>query len=216
MYLNNSIKVNIIQGFFFKSVQIPVLCDIRWHLLHLQVHLRMRMLQSRFFFYQRNGKNMTEIILGERKKKKKNYAYKKYLMVYKTTGWILMLIKKAKKLSLNGNALLFTKVPIRPTKTRGWCVSICLWFSFFFFFFLYLLECAHILCKYCCSIFLSYKLAVTLSATVSLCDGLLLVHQIGKLKGIKRKMHNLLCCIINTFYQGQCNVEKLSQCVLFA
>lgn len=71
------------------------------------------------FFYQRNGKNMTEIILGERKKKKKNYAYKKYLMVYKTTGWILMLIKKAKKLSLNGNALLFTKVPIRPTKTRG-------------------------------------------------------------------------------------------------
>lgn len=40
-------------------------------------------------------------------------------------------------------------------------------FFFSFLFLFYLLECAHMLCKYCCSIFLSYKLEVTLPATVS-------------------------------------------------
>lgn len=97
-----------------------------------------------FFFIREMGKIWLRSYWGKGKKKK-NYAYKKYLMVYKTTGWILMLIKKAKKLSLNGNALLFTKVPIRPTKTRGWCVSICLFSSFFFFIYLNVhIFCANI------------------------------------------------------------------------
>lgn len=66
--------------------------------------------------------------------------------------------------------------------------------SVFEFFLFYLLECAHILCKYCCSVFLSYEFEVTSSAIVSLkMWWSVFVHQIGK--GILKKnlMHNLLC-----------------------
>lgn len=44
------------------------------------------------------------------------------------------------------NALLFTKVPIRPTQTDGGYVSV---YDFFFsiLFSFFVLECAHILCK---------------------------------------------------------------------
>lgn len=49
---------------------------------------------------------------------------------------------------------LFTKVPIRPTKTGGSFVSVLRFFSFD----LYLLECAHILCKNTAALFSSTKL----------------------------------------------------------
>lgn len=55
---------------------------------------------------------------------------------------------------------LFTKVPIRPTKTGGSFVSVFRFFSFD----LYLLECAQILCKNTAALFFFYK--VTLCATV--------------------------------------------------
>ncbi len=149
MFFDNSIN--------FKSVQILVLCDIRWHLLHLQeVHLRMRMLQSSRFTYTSEKWENRQTIRGKGSK----LCLLKY--IYWSTRPRVCWSKIANKWYLNGNALLFTKVPIRPTKIRGWCVSMSL---IFFFFFVYLNV--HMLCKYCCSIFLSYKLEVTLSATVS-------------------------------------------------
>lgn len=145
-----------------------------------------RMLHCRYFrriWWERRGK--------------KSYAYKIYLMVYKTPRWIHTSIKKkkekTKKLSLNGNALLFTKVPIRPTKTRGWCVSICLWIIIIFFLFC-LLECAHILCKNKLLLF-SYLTNLRLHCLPSFVMVMLFVHQIGKLKGKKIQIRNLLCWI---------------------
>lgn len=65
----------------------------------------------------------------------------------------------------NENALLFTKVPIRPTKTGGSYVSVFDLQIFFFIPFIYLNV--HTFCaEHCCSIFLIFK--VTLFAIVSL------------------------------------------------
>lgn len=65
MFFDNSIN--------FKSVQILVLCVIRWHLLHLQeVHLRMRLLRSsRFPYTSEKWENRLKWLGG----REVNYAY---------------------------------------------------------------------------------------------------------------------------------------------
>lgn len=97
---------------------------------------------------------MPELQCLEKKRKKKSVHQpgKKKIYIY------IIFLK-------NENALLFTKVPTRPTKTGGSYVSV-FDLIFFFLYIFYLLECAHILCKHCCSLFLIFK--VTFLAIVSL------------------------------------------------
>lgn len=95
---------------------------------------------------------MPELRCLKKKKKKKS--------VHQPGKNIYISEKKTK------NALLFTKVPIRPTKTGGSYVSVFdLQIFFFFISFIYLNV--HTFCaEHCCSIFLIFK--VTLFAIFSL------------------------------------------------
>lgn len=108
---------------------------------------------------QRNRKNKTE--------EKQNYALKTkiyiYIVVYKTTGWVHIKFK-SKEINSWRKCTPIHKSANQTNKDKR-LMRIDLSLIFFLF---YLLECAHVLCKYCCSVFLSYKLEVTLSAIVSL------------------------------------------------